>query len=160
MQNPIQQIFDSTGTKPAEFAKRFGFSRQAVDYLVNGVYPTVSDRFYKSLNQLTKEAEYVDEDYKQWRNLARWDNADKYKVQPRHVWDEVVSPFDVYILDTAGNRSRFAREMKVPVRDVSRYARGEALAMPMQLQEAFDSIEFPYKAELIAMQYNWREEYR
>lgn len=162
--NPIRRLLDECGVKPAEFAEQYKFSRQAVDYLINGTYPGLSDKFYDSLYDVANlngfDASYIDEDYESWRREARQENAEKYRIHPRAVWDTVTSPFDTYVRDTAGNRSRLAKDLKVPVRDVTRYARGEALAMPLELQNAFNQIGFEGLADLIAMQYNWRTEHR
>lgn len=162
--NPILELLDNCGTKPAEFALRAGMSRQAVDYYLNGVYPRLSEELLDDLYMLCEDNgvrwHELQQDYQAWRLDERFRNSVKYQVRPRPVWTDQVSPFDTYVSDTAGNRSRFAKDLKVPVRDVTRYARGEALAMPLELQQAFDDIEFPHKAELIAMQYNWRTEHK
>jgi hypothetical protein len=163
MKNPIVQILDDCGTKPSEFAREYDFTRQAIDYYVNGVYPTLSDKLLDSLYDLAIDngIEWPDIEalYSQWRSAERANWYERFAQRPRPVWDRTTSPFDTFIRDTSGNRSRFAKDLKVPVRDVTRYARGEAVAMPMELQTAFDEIQFPWKAELIAMQYNWRTEY-
>lgn len=162
--NPIVELLDECGTKPAEFAKEYEFSRQGVDYYINGVYPSLSDKLLDALYDLALDngLEWYDleAEYKEWRADERARQTGKFHVRPRPVWNENTSPFDTYVRDTSGNRSRFAKDLKVPVRDVTRYARGEAMTMPLELQAALDEIEFPYKAELIAMQYNWRTDYR
>lgn len=162
--NPILELLDECGIKPAEFAKEYEFSRQGIDYYINGVYPNLSDKLLDALYDLTfdRGLEWPDleTEYQEWRADERAAQVDKFHIQPRQVWNEKTSPFDTYVRDTSGNRSRFAKDLKVPVRDVTRYARGEAMAMPLELQAALDEIAFPYKAELIAMQYNWRMDYK
>lgn len=172
MQNPYVRLRELCGASQKAFAAKHGFGKMTMVYLESGMYTSVSDRqnvalgkecYEKGVN--AKEVlfeEYqvrsLNEAYYQWRVSERAEHAPTVlaKVSPPFVGDSELSPVACLVRDTTGSLQGFCKVLKLPSITMSRYMRGETIAMPGELRTALSDAKWPFVDELETAQAKWR----
>lgn len=173
MKSPYLRLIEACGVTQVQFQEAFGYNKPTFVQIITGQYPNLSDRMIESLAELCHEkgvvaskilkaeydAEYLQDAYHRWQTSERMVVASKYLIEPPMGWNKGVSPFDTYVSRTAGSRARFCKDLKVDAARVYEYATGRSVSMPSAIENALREIHYPWLAQLIALQYNWRQEW-
>lgn len=175
MKNPVEFVLDLTGTRQADFRRRWQFSRDGVVQALNGSYTTLPDRLVFALEQEISDAglklddylqseypraENLDEAYLMWQHSVRMDHADHLVANGgffRH--NKANSPAHCFMADSFGSRDRFARAMCLPRATLMRWERGLTKGMPGAVHDALTEVHYPYTRELIEQQAAWIQEH-
>ena len=172
MKNPFRRLRELTRTSQKNFAAEHNFSKTTMTYIEQGTYPNLS---VYMVNAIADECEAQGIDAKQvladeYNGLSlmdayhAWQTGERIQVayQFRLVSPTTgttlppLSPFDMYIKDTAGSVQSFCKLLKVPAATVSRYSSGVTKSMPLSLREALVEIQYPYMDEMVAMMTQWQ----
>jgi DNA-binding XRE family transcriptional regulator len=169
--NPYVRLRELCGSSQKGFASKHGFGKMTMVYLESGMYTRVSDRQSVALGRECAEKgvdarevlreEYgsvsLNEAYLAWRSEDRRLKAPGVlaKAAPPFVGDVDTSPVAQFVRDTAGSLQGFCKLLKVPSITMTRYIRGETLAMPAALVSALEDVKYPHARSLADAQANW-----
>lgn len=169
--NPYIKLRELCGTTQKGFATKHGFGKMTMVYLESGMYTKVSERqsiaLGKECNEKGVDAreilreEYgsasLNEAYLAWRSEDRKLKAPSVlaKTAPPFTGDEDTSPVAQFVKDTAGSLQGFCKLLKIPSITMTRYIRGETLAMPDALVSALEDVKYPHANVLADAQANW-----
>jgi DNA-binding XRE family transcriptional regulator len=169
--NPYVRLRELCGTSQKGFATKYGFGKMTMVYLESGMYTRVSDRQSIALGRECDEKgvdargilreEYgsasLNEAYLAWRSEDRKLKAPGVlaKASPPFTGDMDTSPVAQFVKDTTGSLQGFCKLLKIPSITMTRYIRGETLAMPDALVSALEDVKYPHTGSLADAQANW-----
>ena len=169
--NPYIRLRELCGTNQKGFATKHGFGKMTMVYLESGMYTRVSERQSIALGKECNEkgvnahevlreeygAASLNEAYLGWRSEDRRVKAPEVlaKAAPPFTGDVDTSPVAQFVKDTAGSLQGFCKLLKIPSITMTRYIRGETLAMPDALVSALEDVKYPHAGLLADAQANW-----
>ena len=169
--NPYIRLRELCGTTQKGFATKYGFGKMTMVYLESGMYTRVSERQSIALGKECNEkgvnahevlreeygAASLNEAYLGWRSEDRRVKAPEVlaKASPPFTGDMDTSPVAQFVKDTAGSLQGFCKLLKIPSITMTRYIRGETLAMPDALVSALEDVKYPHAGLLADAQANW-----
>jgi DNA-binding XRE family transcriptional regulator len=169
--NPYVRLRELCGMSQKKFADKHSFGKMTMVYLESGMYTKVSDRQSISLGKECAEkgidakqiivSEYgtpsLNEAYLAWRSEDRRLKAPSVLAEaaPPFNGNGDLSPVAVFVKETTGSLQGFCKLLKIPSITMTRYMRGETMAMPDALRAALSDIKYPHIEALEAAQLKW-----
>lgn len=169
--NPYTRLRELCGISQKKFGDKYGFAKITLIYLGSGMYTKVSDRQNISLGKECLEKgvdakgflqdEYgttsLNEAYLAWRSEDRRLKAPSVLAEaaPPFNGNGDLSPVAVFVKETTGSLQGFCKLLKIPSITMTRYMRGETMAMPDALRAALSDIKYPHIEALEAAQLKW-----
>ncbi len=171
--NPITYLTKKAGMSLRQFEFEYNFSHEAVMQAVAGAFESSPPRIRQAIHHLMMEKgldegilldeEYgvdtFEQAYEQWRLEERARMADPVKkIRPDQLaWDRNRTPAMSFVIEASGTMTRFAKEMKIPLRTVRRWAHGDTDRLPKSVETALRDVGYPYIRELLEVQALWVE---
>lgn len=171
MKNPYALLRERAGYGQREFARKFGYSRNTMIQIDNGMPKEVSERLENDLleacaradvpvNEVLKEefgVQHLDQAYSRFQHETRLENASLFNAaapsNKQTTYD--LSPFHFFVKDTAGSLQAFCKKLCIPADQVTRYASGATETIPALIDSALREIRYPYIDKLVSMQADW-----
>lgn len=171
MLNPYKFLRTHAGYTQASFCREYGFSKQTLISIEQGVYAELSSRMVTAITDACWDkgidpqgvliAEYGTRDlatvYEAYRQFER-ENVPPAIVGyvPTESTPEL-SPMHFFVKNTTGSVQGFAKVLKIQTSTLLRYIRGQQADMPGPLYEALYRAGYRHLDELIKAQTEWVE---
>jgi len=171
--NPYAFLRKQAGYTQAAFCDEFGFAKQTLISIEQGVYAELSDRMLEaiynacaikgldrgSLLAVEYGTDSLREAYFDYRLSERRDVPDAIKNYMPMSWTAEMSPMAAFVAQTTGSMQGFAKKLKVQTATILRYASGEQPMMPMPLREALVDCNYRHLGLLEKNQQEWIRDY-
>lgn len=170
MKNPYQLLLEQTEMSQRNFASYAGFSRTTLTYVLEGLYPDLSDGQIIALGKLLKSKgieakpilldnygfETLREAYAYWRAEERRIAGVRLRDYVPRAGEGWWSPMRNMVVDTVGGEHAFSNLLKIAPAPLMRYSSGQAKHMPAEIDHAFTEIGYPRLDTLKSLQSEWR----
>jgi transcriptional regulator with XRE-family HTH domain len=169
MINPFVHLRNKAGLSQRKFCDKYGFAKQTLVAIEQGMYPDLSDRMTDAIYaaclavDIDPAVELLDEYDTPYLSAAytMWVSCERKNIDPR-IFDYVpkpgtpsLSPVAVMVRDTVGSAQGFAKALKIPPATLMRYMRGGQAMMPVSIVDALTQAGYPYVGTLRDLQEKW-----
>lgn len=169
--NPFAHLRNRAGLSQRKFCEKYGFAKQTLVAIEQGMYPDLSDRMTDAIYaaclvvDIDPAVELLDEYDTPYLSSAysTWVSRERLDVDPR-IFDYVPkpgtpthSPMALMVRDSVGTVQGFSKALKIPPATLMRYMRGGQSLMPVSITAALDDAGYPYTGQLAQLQEKWIE---
>lgn len=173
-ENPYAYLRRRAGLTLMGFCDTYHFAKQTLISIEAGQYTGLTDRMIRALGHACAQkgidagselmqqygVRWLRGAYERWRAAMRLESAAKINPVRPVRWSKNTSPMKALVEDTFGSQQGFSKSLKVPPSTLMRYTAGGQRHMPKTVEQALRDIEYPWIAELSAVQSNWYDEHR
>jgi transcriptional regulator with XRE-family HTH domain len=167
--NPYAFLRTRAGLSQRKFCDKYGFAKQTLIAIEQGMYPDLSDRMTDAIFaaclavDMDPAVELLDEYDTPYLSAAylSWIAGEREVVDSR-ILDYVPqpgtpkqSPMDLLVRETVGTVQGFAKNLKVPPATLMRYMRGGQADMPVSIMQALEQAGYHHVHALRDIQEKW-----
>ena len=169
MVNPYAFLRGRAGLSQRKFCDKYGFAKQTLIAIEQGMYPDLSDRMTDAIFaaclavDIDPAVELLDEYDTPYLSAAyvAWVESERGFVDSRisdyvpKPGTPVKSPMALMVHETIGTVQGFAKNLKVPPATLMRYMRGGQTQMPVSIDEALRQAGYMHTYDLAKAQEKW-----
>ena len=169
MLNPFVHLRNKAGLSQRKFCEKYGFAKQTLVAIEQGMYPDLSDRMTDAIFaaclavDIDPAVELLDEYDTPYLSTAyaSWVAGERMLIDSR-ILDYVPkpgtsthSPMALMVRDTLGTVQGFSKNLKVPPATLMRYMRGGQALMPVSIDAALSEAGYHHVKALKDLQEKW-----
>ena len=166
MKNPYKFLREKCGLTQKQFCDEYGFAKQTLISIEQGVYEDLSNRMQTSI-EMACVAAGIDVKDELWQEYDVYNLPNAYSLYRIYAREDFIiearpragtaelSPMHFLVKDTTGSVQGFAKKIKVQTAILLSYITGKQKEMPYPLQEALQDTGYAHTEELVRLQNDW-----
>lgn len=166
MKNPYKFLREKCGLTQKKFCDEYGFAKQTLISIEQGVYEDLSNRMQTSI-EMACETAGIDLKDELWQEYDVYNLSNAYSLYRIYAREDFVidtlpragtaklSPMHFLVKETTGSVQGFAKKIKVQTAILLSYITGKQKDMPYPLQEALRDTGYAHTEELVRLQNDW-----